>query len=110
MPLHESSEFDAGHASVAKAAAVHQDLRSADAQDAAIHPQGVQVGRGSRVSMRPAGPAPVQGVAQTPVKNDDGLPWLTIVLGVAGGLAVGGAAAGASHSVKVRARRSRAVA
>jgi hypothetical protein len=104
MPLHEASEFDAGHAAVATAAAKHQDLRSADAKDAAMHPQAIQVGRGSRVSIRPTGPAPVQAVAPTPAKNDDGLPWLTIVLGVAGGLAVGGAAAGITHTTRARAR------
>jgi hypothetical protein len=108
MPMHESSEFDAGHASVATAAAKHQDLRSADAKDAALNPRPA----GKSLPGAPVwatNPVPVHSSSPTPI-NDDGLPWLTIVLGVAGGLAVGGAAAGVSRSTRARTRRARAVA
>jgi hypothetical protein len=107
MPMHESSEFDAGHASVAKAAAVHQDLRSADAKDAAIKPRPAPIGRGSYGPTWPVNPTPVHATTQAPASNDDdSLPWLTIVLGVAGGLAVGGAAFVATHRTRLRSRRA----
>jgi hypothetical protein len=113
MPMHESSEFDSGHASTAAAAATHQDLRSPDARDAALNPQPAGKPAGKALPGAPVwatNTQPIHTAAPSPVKNDDGLPWLTLVLGVAGGLAVGGAAAGASRTVRVRARRSRAVA
>jgi hypothetical protein len=109
MPMHESSEFDAGHASVATAAAAHQDLRSADAKDAAMNPR--PVGKslpGAPVWATNTKPIP-HTAAPAPV-NDNDVPWLTIVLGVAGGLAVGGAAAGITRSTRSRTRRARAVA
>jgi hypothetical protein len=103
MPIHAPSEFDSGHASVAKAAATRQDLRSPDAKDAAItlHRSGTVVpSPHTRIvfpSQVDAGPAPVN--------QDDGTPWLAIALSVAGGLAVGGAVAGVGRP-RVRARRS----
>ena len=109
MPMHEPSEFDAGHASVATAAA-KQDLRSPDAKDAALRPQPVQTtGRGATAPSWPASPVPVHSTVQPPV-DDDSLPWLTIVLGVAGALVVGGAAAGVTHTTRASTRRARAIA
>ena len=110
MPTHEPSEFDAGHASVATATAKHQDLRSADARDAALNPR--PAGKslpGAPVFSTNAQPIPRSVSVQAP-SNDDGLPWLTIVLGVAGGLAVGGAAAGITRNTRSRTRRARVVA
>jgi hypothetical protein len=110
MPIHEPSEFDAGHASVATAAAKHQDLRSADARDAAMNPRPA----GPHFAVAPTWPAsPVSLHSTTPVQspsNDDGLPWLTIVLGMSGAVAVGGAAAGITRSTRVRTRRARVAA
>jgi hypothetical protein len=111
MPMHEPSEYDAGHASVATAAAVHQDLRSADAKDAAMNPRPAPSGKslpGAPVWATNTQPIP-HTAAPAPV-NDDSLPWLTIVLGVAGGLAVGGAAAGITRNTRSRTRRARVVA
>jgi hypothetical protein len=103
MPLHESTEFDAGHASTAAAKqSPRQDLRSPDARDAAV------LHRGSLAAVKPAGQHQVR--LQSPAGGDDGIPWTTIVLGVAGaGLAAGGAA-GVARSTRVRARRARVVA
>jgi hypothetical protein len=120
-PVGGTTEYDAGHASVAQEAAAaraaavtqvtepKQDLRSADAKDAVLHPHGVQIGRGSRIALSHPTTAPVHAATQTPA-NDDGLPWLAIVLGVTGAVALGGAAAGVTHSTRVRTRRARAVA
>jgi hypothetical protein len=108
MPMHEHSEFDAGHASVAAATAKHQDLRSADARDAALNPQPA----GKSLPGAPVfstNTQPIASPASAPA-DDDSLPWLTIALGIAGGLAVGGTAAGVTHSSRVRTRRARAVA
>jgi hypothetical protein len=104
MPMHEQSEFDAGHASVATAAAKHQDLRSADARDAALNPQPA----GKSLPGAPTwavNPVPVHATSQPAPADDDSLPWLTIALGIAGGLAVGGTAAGITHSSRTRRAR-----
>ena len=109
MPTHEPSEFDAGHASVATTSAKHQDLRSADARDAALNRQPA----GKSLPGAPtwaSNPAPVHATSQPVPANDDDLPWLTIALGIAGGLAVGGAAAGITHTSRARTRRARVVA
>ena len=109
MPMHEHSEFDAGHASVAVAAAKHQDLRSADARDAELNPQPA----GKSLPGAPtwaSNPTPLHATSQPAPADDDNLPWLTIALGIAGGLAVGGAAAGITHTSRVRTRRTRVVA
>jgi hypothetical protein len=132
MPLHESSEFDAGHASTATAAKQKQDFRSADARDAAIHPK-QYVGSSHRqylgstfsgpygASGVPAKtapgqpnwashPQPVHALQAPATSDDDGFPW-AIVLGVAGiGLIGGGAAVGISHSGGRRTRRERVAA
>jgi hypothetical protein len=121
-PVGGTSEYDAGHASLAQetaaqqaaarpapASAPAQDLRSADAKDAVLHPRGIQVGRGSRIATTPVRSVPVHVATKTPA-NDDGLPWLTIVLGATGAVALGGAAAGVTRSTRVRTRRARAVA
>jgi hypothetical protein len=126
MPLHTSRELDSGHASVATAAAQRQDLRSPDTRDAALNPrQDLRSPdtRDAALNPRPAGKslpgAPVFSTNAQPIPrsvsvqaptNDDGLPWLTIVLGVAGGLAVGGSAAGITHTSRMRTRRARVVA
>ena len=113
MPMHEPSEYDAGHASVATAAAAHQDLRSADAKDAAMHPRPAPAPAGKSLPGAPTWATNTQPIprAADPVPvNDDSLPWLTIVLGVAGGVAVGGAAAGITRSTRSRTRRARVVA
>jgi hypothetical protein len=122
-PVGGPSEFDAGHASVAQEAAAaraaaaaqvtkvaqpKQDLRSPDAKDAALHPQGVQIGRGSRAPSWPIDPKPIHATTQTSPDGDD-IPWLAIVLGVTGAVALGGAAAGVTHSTRLRTRRARAV-
>ena len=111
MPMHESSEFDAGHASVATAAAAahHRDLRSADAKDAALNPRPA----GKSLPGAPVwatNPQVIHPASSTAPANDDGLPWLTIVLGAAGALAIGGTAAGVTRTTRVRTRRTRAVA
>jgi hypothetical protein len=104
MPMHESSEFDAGHASTAQAAQKSQDLRSADARDAVVHP--------GRYVAPPTTSKPAPGVqTQQPPNggNGDDFPW-AIVLGVSSiGLIGGGAAVGAARSGK-RARRARVAA
>jgi hypothetical protein len=104
MPIHEPSEFDAGHASLAQGAHKAQDLRSADARDAVTHPKRyVAPASGSK-----SDPGPVRAV-QAP-GNDDGFPW-AIVLGVTGiGLIGGGAAVGATRSSGKRTRRARVAA
>ena len=104
MPLHEPSEFDAGHASTAHAAQQSQDLRSADAKDAVVHP-GRYVAPPTTSKSVPALQA-----RQTPTGgNGDDFPW-AIVLGASGiGLIGGGAAVGAARSGK-RARRARVAA
>jgi hypothetical protein len=102
MPMHESSEFDSGHASVATTAAKHQDLRSADARDAAanLHRNTGAVSAPNQVTL----PQPVDA-APAPLSQDDGTPWLAIALSAAGGLAVGGAVAGVGRP-RLRARRT----
>jgi hypothetical protein len=120
-PVGHPSEFDAGHASLAQEAAAaraaesvqvtqpRQDLRSPDAKDAALHPQGVQIGRGSRAPSWPVNPTPLHATTQPTSPDNDDIPWLAIVLGVTGAVALGGAAAGVTHSTRVRTRRARAV-
>jgi hypothetical protein len=105
MPMHEPSEFDAGHASTAtSAAAQRQDLRSADAMDAAAHPKRFAVPGAA------SNPQPVRAVPAPPDSSDDGFPW-ALVLGVSGiGLIGGGAAIGAARSDGRRARRARVAA
>jgi hypothetical protein len=108
MPMHEPSEFDAGHASVAVAKAKYQDLRSADARDAAMNPRPA----GKSLPGAPTwavNPAPLHATSQPTPSDDDSLPWVTLALGIAGGLAIGGTAAGITSS-RVRTRRARAVA
>jgi hypothetical protein len=106
MPIHEPSEFDAGHASTATVAQQRQDLRSADARDAAVHPKRfADPAFGQPTPVRASQPQPASSDT-----SDDGFPW-AIVLGVAGiGLVGGGAAVGATRSGGRRARRARAAA
>jgi hypothetical protein len=93
------------HASTAIAAAKaqqRQDLRGEHAKDAAQHP------RKTQASLLPASPghpsesgnpAPLPPVTAQATKSDDGVDWMTIVLGVAGALlAVGGIAALSNRS------------
>ena len=84
------------HSPQAKAAATahtRQDLRSADARDAAVNPQrrvpAVNApGATAADSASVTGPAPAQVVTAT---GDDGIDWTTIAIGIAGSLiAVGG--------------------
>jgi hypothetical protein len=108
MPTHEPSEFDAGHAAVAQAHAPKQDLRSPDARDAAIHPQRVVHAQRSQVAVTASGPrwavnpTPMHSTTQVVADDDGGLAWLTIVLGVAGGLALAGVAFAATHRMRHR--------
>jgi hypothetical protein len=107
MPIRDASEYDAGHASTARAAAAHQDLRSPDARDAARPPfRRPHVHAGT-----PVFPTTTEPIARSvPATGDDGLPWLTIALGAGGALALGGVAAGVTRTTRVRARRSRVAA
>jgi hypothetical protein len=115
MPIHEPSEFDAGHASVAQAAQQRQDLRSADAKDAVMHPKRYVAPAAGSKSLPGAptwasNPQPVRAVQAPADSNDDGFPW-AIVLGAAGiGLIGGGAAVGATRSSGKRTRRARVAA
>jgi hypothetical protein len=111
MPLRDASEFDAGHAALAMRAAAHQDLRSPDARDAALHPRPA-VTASTEVTGQPSPPSfpgyhdPVSAVSK-PVGDDDGFPWAIIVLSVAGAGVAAGGAAGVTRSIRVRARRAR---
>jgi hypothetical protein len=111
MPIHESSEFDSGHASTATAAAQKQDFRSADARDAAIHPKRYAFPTPSSKSLPGAptwasNPQPLHSVqASSTTSDDDSFPWTLVIIGLSGvGLAAGGAAVGVSKTGK----RSRA--
>jgi hypothetical protein len=122
MPIHDATEYDAGHASTAKAAQaaqakIHQDLRSPDARDAAIHHRQIESSAAAAFAGKSLPAAPTWATSTqtlhsgpTPVSDDDGTPWTTIALGIAGaGLAFGGAA-GIARTSRVRARRARVAA
>jgi hypothetical protein len=114
------------HASVAQAAAKaneRQDLRSADARDAAIHPRGpghpvnalgaTAVDSASQKPLPgaptwPVNPQPIKSApAAEPVDTGDGVDWTTIALGIAGSLiAVGGLALVANRRRTPRLRTS----
>ena len=111
MPLRDASEFDAGHASLAQGAHARQDLRSPDTRDAALNPRPA-VSPYEQITGQPGPPAfptyhePVATSSTPPAIDDGGIPWVTILLGVAGtGIAAGGAV-GVSRSAR-RTRRAR---
>src|SRR5215217_6903093 len=88
MPMHESSEFDAGHASVATAASRAQDMRSPDARDASLKPAR-NAGPSTSIARFgpptwPAYPTPLHTVqAQPPVPTDDDSPvWVPLLIGL----------------------------
>jgi hypothetical protein len=91
------------HASVAQAAAKaqnKQDLRSADARDAAQHPRGATAVESTTQAGPPTWPAHPQPLTPAPAAEvtdggtGNGINWTTIGLGIAGSLlAVSGLAA-----------------
>jgi hypothetical protein len=118
-PIDGANAYDAGHASTAAAAhasqaLIHRDLRSQDARGAAIHHRQVEASAAAAFAGKSLPGAPTWATSPqtlhsgpTPVSDDDGTPWTTIALGIAGaGLAFGGAA-GIARTTRVRARRAR---
>jgi hypothetical protein len=89
------------HAPLARAAAEaqnKQDLRSADARDAAQHPRGAAAGESTTLPGPPTWPAHPKPLTPAPVAEagdgGTGITWTTIGLGIAGSLlAVSGLAA-----------------